>query len=107
MLDAAMGDYTLMHRQQMRGVTLDDHLWFYSLVAARSSEMRQGGGLPYDDCIMWSLLRMGYNDPDPVDDKPHWDSSVRAMRYAAILGDRFQREIERMRARVSTFLHET
>ena len=95
-------DFTLLHRSWINGLTLDDTLWFLSIVAAQSQNFRQAGDMPYNDQNFWRILQMGYQDPG-VNDRP-WDASTRAMRYAAIIGDRLQCEVERERAKVSLVL---
>ena len=95
-------DFTLLHRSWIDGLTLDDTLWFLSMVTARSQNIRLGNGLPYNDQTMWRILQLGYQDPS-VEDRP-WDASTRAMRYSAILGDRLQSEVEMGRGRVSLLI---
>jgi len=100
MLAALQDEPDLVHRSWVKGLTLDDYLWFQSIVTCRSQGLRLQGGLPHDDKFLWDLLRMGYCNGKP-EDRP-WDALTRAMRYGAILGDRIQANVERERHRVST-----
>ena len=60
-------DFTLLHRSWVDGLTLDDTLWFLSMVTARSQNIRLGNGLPYNDQTMWRILQLGYQDGSPED----------------------------------------
>lgn len=74
MLESMVVDFTFIHRDWPLGLVMDDH-------------------------DLWRLLKMGLEDPRP-EDRP-MDASTRSMRYAAIVGDRIQSNVEFERARVS------
>ena len=82
------------------GCSVDDVLWFSSIVAdKRLEEERRPMGMPLNDVALWKLLGLGACDMLEAD-KP-WDSSTRSMRYTAAVGDRLWAILERETARVS------
>ena len=100
MVEKVGEDLVQLHRTWLDGATLDDHLWFLSICTSRSQGLRLHGGLPQADRWLWKILQLGYIDGRTAD-RP-WGASTRSMRYAAILGDRLQANIEVERERVST-----
>ena len=100
MLEAMPSDFTTVHNDWPVGLVLDDQLWYQAIQSSCSQEHRQNTSLVQNDRDLWRLLKIGLEDPQ-VEDRP-MDASIRAMRFAAILGDRIQSNVERERARVSS-----
>ena len=99
MIERVGGDLVQLHRSWLEGVTLDDQLWFQSIIASQSQELRLQGGLPHNNRWIWKILQLGYIDGREAD-RP-WDASTRSMRYTTIVGDWIQANIELERGRVS------
>ena len=88
---------------------MDDQLFHLSLVTLRRlDEVHWGWIQPYDDQVLYHLLRRGVIDQGP-EDRP-FDASTRAIRYAASLGDCLWdialRERERVRIPLKAFFSE-
>jgi hypothetical protein len=107
MLEVIKYSPDLLHRNWIRGLTKDDHLWFQLVVTARSQGLHLQGGLPHVDWFLWKMIQMGYTNGKP-EDHP-WDGSTRAMRYGAVFGDRIQAniEIEKMRVSIDSLMTST
>jgi hypothetical protein len=99
MIERVGGDLVQLHRSWLEGVTLDDQLWFQSIITSQSQGLRLQGGLPHNDRWIWKILQLGYIDGREAD-RP-WDASTRSMRYTTIVGDRIQANVELERERVS------
>src|ERR1700753_3141772 len=83
----------------------DDHLWFWAMASARSRLERSLQRLPFGndtDPVMQGMISLGIYDWDKVE-RP-FDTSTRAMRYTAVLGDRLWSLAKKERERVSFFL---
>src|ERR1700679_976328 len=100
MLEAMPSDFTMVHNDWPVGLVLDDQLWYQAIQSSCSQEHHQNTSLVQNDRDLWRLLKIGLEDPQ-IEDCP-MDASIWAMRFAAILGDRIQSNVERERARVSS-----
>ena len=83
----------MVHNNWPVGLVMDDQLWYQAILSSRSQEHCQNTSLVQNDRDLWRLLKIGLEDPR-VKDHP-MDASTRAMRFAAILGDRIQSNLER------------
>ena len=88
---------------------MDDQLFHQTLVTLRRlDEVHRGLIQPYDDRVLYHLLRRGVIDHSP-EDRP-FDALTRVMRYAASLGDHLWdialRERERVRIPLKAFSSE-
>jgi len=85
------------------GGHLDDQLWVLAMSSARyCDEVRRGIDKlkrTADDHVLWRMIRQGVLDHSDSDKR--WDSSTRAMRHSAIIGDWLWSLLDRERDRVS------
>lgn len=71
------------------GLVLDDQLFGLSIVASSRLEVRRGVQLEADSQVLFHLLNRGIWDQD-FTDAPR-DGASRAIRYAAVMGERLWR----------------
>ena len=79
--------------------TLDDQLWYQTLVMDHILESLCSSKQGPNDTMMWMLLRCGIIDASIVD-KP-WDGSTHSMGYSVVLVGRLWGLLAGERARVS------
>jgi len=82
------------------GGYLNDRLWVQAMSTARYMDEVRRGNLRSgpDESILWRMIRCGVLDHSEEDKV--WDSSTRAMRQSAVIGDRLWSLIEKEQEKV-------